>query len=134
MGSSRPVVAIERRRDPSLAYGKDGVAQTRELGEIGGMDQRAAAAGHEVADEGMDLGLGRDVDALRGLVEQKHGDPPRQPFRQDHLLLIAARQRAGPKLRPPRTDVHELHQLGHDPIARAAIEPAHARERVEVGQ
>ena len=61
--SGRP---IERRRDPSLAYGQDGIAQTRELGEIGGMNQRSATTGYEVADESMDLGLGRDVDALRG--------------------------------------------------------------------
>ena len=47
------------------------------------MDQRAAAAGHEAADEGMDLGLGRDIDALRGLVEQKHGDR-----RASHLARI----------------------------------------------
>ena len=40
--------------------------------------------------------LARDVDALRRLVEQQHADLARQPFRQDHLLLVAAGQRARP--------------------------------------
>src|SRR5262245_60874343 len=78
---------IERGRDAALPHGKDGVAQTHELGEIARMDQRAAAARDEISDQRMDLRLGGDVDALRGLVEEEHRDAPRQPFRQDHLLL-----------------------------------------------
>ena len=44
------------------------------------MDQCAAAARHEVADEPMDLRLGRDVDALGRLIEQQHGDPRASHF------------------------------------------------------
>ena len=54
------------------------------------MDQRAAAAGDKIADERVDLRLGRDIDALGRLIEQQHCDAARQPFRQDHLLLVAA--------------------------------------------
>ena len=43
----------------------------------------------------------------------------RQPFRQDHLLLIAAGERAGLELRPPRADVDELDELGDDCVAGA---------------
>src|SRR5262245_1070341 len=126
--------AIERGHDSSLPHGKNAIAQTRKLAEIAGADQRATAAGDDIADERMDLRLGRDIDALGRVIEEKHGDAPRQPFRQDHLRLIAAGQRACFQVRLPRTDIDELHHLGDDAIAGAAIEPADARERTEIGQ
>src|SRR5262249_36159160 len=126
--------AIERGRNPPLPHGENAIAQARQLAEIAGMDQRAAAARDDIADERVDLRLGRDIDALGWLIEQEHGDPPRQPFRQDHLLLIAAGQRARLQVRAPRTDIDELHHLGDDAIAGVAVEPAEARQRIEIGQ
>src|SRR6266480_2112694 len=86
--------AIERCRDASLPHGENAVAQPRKLGEIAGIDHCAGAAGDEIGEERVDLRLGRNVDALGRIVEQQHCNAPRQPFRQDHLLLIAAGQRA----------------------------------------
>ena len=54
------------------------------------MDQRATATGDDVADQRVDLYLGGDIDALGRLIEEENRDPPRQLFRQDHFLLIAA--------------------------------------------
>src|SRR5262245_42357051 len=126
--------AIERSRNPPLPHGENTVAQARELAQIAGMDQRAAAARDDIADERVDLQLGRDIDALGGLIEQEHGNPPRQPFRQDHLLLIAAGERTCLELGATRTDIDELHHLGDDAIAGVAVEPAEARQRIEIGQ
>ena len=81
----------------------------------------------------MDLGLGRDIDALRRFIEEKHCDAPRQPFRQDHLLLVAARQRACGQRRPPRTDVDDpsaRRRRDHRRSGRAS----QREKRVEVGQ
>src|SRR5215831_3003164 len=129
-----PLRAIERGGDAALPHRQHAVAEAGELAEIAGIEQRGAAAGDEIANELVDLHLGGDVDPLRRLVEQQHGDAPRQPFRQDHLLLIAAGERAGRQLRPARTDVEERHQLGDDAIAGSAVDDAIARERVEVGK
>src|SRR5262245_59612829 len=107
-----PLRAIERGGDAALAHRQHAVAEAGELAEIAGIEQRAAPAGDAIANELVDLHLGGDVDPLRRFVEQQHDDAPRQPFRQDHLLLIAAGERAGRQLRPARTDVEERHQLG----------------------
>src|SRR5260370_41329378 len=88
--------ALERGCDPPLPHGENAITQARKLAEIAGMDQRATAAGDDIADERVDLRLGGDIDALGGLIGGAHGDPPRQPFRPDALLLIAAR--AHPRL------------------------------------
>ena len=58
--------------------------------------QHADAARSEVGDHLVDLRLGADVDAARRLVEDEHFELPRQPARQHHLLLVAARQLARP--------------------------------------
>ena len=50
----------------------------------------------EVADDPVDLGLGRDVDAARRLVEQQHPALAQQPAREHDLLLVAAREQARP--------------------------------------
>src|SRR5262249_34754620 len=126
--------AIERGRDPPLPHGKNAITQARQLAEITGMNQRAAAAHDDIADERVDLHLGRDIDALGGLIEKDHADPPRKPFRQDHLLLIAPGERACLELRAPRTDVDKFHHLGDEAIAGVAVEPADARKRIEIGQ
>src|SRR5262249_23212270 len=98
------------------------------------MNQRAAAPHHDIADERVDLHLAGDIDALGGLIEEQHADPPRKPFRQDHLLLIAPGERACLELRAPRTDVDKFHHLGDEAIAGVAVEPADARKRIEIGQ
>ena len=127
--SSKPVGAIEARRrsvpDRSAQMlSQRRVSSARSL-EI---DQHAAAARGEVADQRMDLRLGGDVDALRRLVEQQHADLARQPFGQDHLLLIAAGQRARLERRPARPDVEQLHQLGDDAVAGARDRARPARD------
>ena len=50
--------------------------------------------GDELGHEAVHGGLGADVDALGRLVEDDHLGRRRQPFGDDDLLLVAARQRA----------------------------------------
>jgi hypothetical protein len=44
----------------------------------------------EVCDQAVDLGLGADVDAARGLVEKQHAAAAQKPAGEHHLLLVAA--------------------------------------------
>ena len=48
----------------------------------------------EVADDSVDLGLGRDVDASGGLIEKQHATLVEQPSREHDFLLVAAREQA----------------------------------------
>src|SRR5262245_15464587 len=86
--------AIERVCDPPPPHGENAVAQTRKLAKVAGIEQRAASTRDDIANKSVDLRLGRDIDALGGIVEEQHCNSPRQPFRQDYLLLIPAGQRA----------------------------------------
>ncbi len=50
----------------------------------------------EAAHQRVDLALGADVDAARGLVEDHHARLHRQPLGEHHLLLVAARTASPP--------------------------------------
>ena len=52
------------------------------------------AAGGKFVDQRVDFRLGSDVHAARGLVENQHLRPAREPFAENDLLLIAAREQA----------------------------------------
>ena len=69
--------------------------------------QHAAAARGKIAEQGVDLRLGRYVDPLRRLVQQQHFNSPRQPFGENDFLLIAAGQRRDFQVRPARTNVEQ---------------------------
>ena len=54
------------------------------------MNSTAMPSPREVGDELLDLGLGADVDAAGGLVEDQQPRLGDQPAGQQHLLLVAA--------------------------------------------
>ena len=62
--------------------------------EFGGNHQHAEPLVGELLDEALDLGLRADVDAARRFVEDQQFRVHREPARQQHLLLIAARELA----------------------------------------
>src|SRR3712207_7756292 len=69
----------------------------RSLGELRGDDDHAEAVLGEVGDDLVDLGLGADVDATRGLVEQQHLAVVQQPAGQhdrseEHTSELQSRQ------------------------------------------
>ena len=61
-----------------------------------------------LAQQPVDFRLGADVDAARRLVDDQHFRPEREPFRQHHLLLVAAAQGRGPDLDRRRFDLQLL--------------------------
>ena len=52
----------------------------------------ARPLGGEVAQDAVDVGLGADIDAARRLVDDQDARLARQPFGEQHLLLVAAGQ------------------------------------------
>ena len=61
----------------------------------------------------IDLGLGADVDAARRLVEEQDIAIARQPFGDDHLLLIAAGQQFHLLIGGGRADVEQPDEFLH---------------------
>ena len=76
----------------ALAHHQNTVAKGENFRKIRGNHQSRAARCGESADQGVDLGLGTDVDSTGGLIDDQQVRCHVQPFRQHHLLLIAARQ------------------------------------------
>ena len=87
----------------------------------------ASPCADQFAHEVVHGGLGADVDALGRLVENDHLGLRRQPFGDDHLLLVAARQRAdilvergGAQVEALRVVARQRELLGQPQEARRA--------------
>src|SRR3954465_1621715 len=86
--------AVDLGDQLALAHDEDAGADADQLLELGGHDEHAQALAGQVADQPVQLGLRRDVDATRGLVEQQDAAASQQPARQHDLLLVAAGEQA----------------------------------------
>ena len=83
-------------------------------------DVRMTATPSDVigAHQFVDLLLGADVETARRVVQDEHPRLGVQPFRQHHLLLVAARQ-----VEAERVDAGRAHLQPVDPAARPAGAP-----------
>ena len=80
--------------DLAVRHHEDAIGRGQQLGELGGDHEYRLAARGEIAHQRDDLGLGADVDAARRLIEDEDVRLGVEPFADDDLLLIAARERA----------------------------------------
>ena len=87
------VGAVEVGGDPALADDEDAVGHAEDLGELGGDHQDREALPGELGEQPVHLGLGADVDAAGGLVDDQQLGIGGQPLGDDDLLLVAAAHR-----------------------------------------
>ncbi|NYJ68731.1 hypothetical protein HNR16_003519 [Pseudoclavibacter chungangensis] len=73
-----------------ILHDDDPLAQPYDLLQFRGDEDDGGALLRELDDGLLDLGLGPDVDAARGLVEDEQLGTRREPAAEQHLLLIAA--------------------------------------------
>ena len=95
--SSRPVVISSPRQlggDASLDHDIRPVGDLDRLLVVGRHDEHRHALRGEIAQRAVDVRAGADIDAARRLDEHQRPRVALQPTRQQHLLLVAARQRA----------------------------------------
>src|SRR3954452_561157 len=119
-------------RDRALAHDEHAVGQPEDLGQVGRHDDHAEAFGREVADDLVDLGLRPHVDALGGLVEHEHLRLRRQPPGEEHLLLVAARQRRDRLLPRPGAQLQPAEVLIDDRALALLVDDPEARDLVDV--
>jgi len=98
--------AGELAGDAAAAHHEDAVGEAEELGELGGDEQDALACGGEFAQEGVDFGLGADVDAARGFVDDEQARVGEEPARDEELLLVAAGEGRGGGVRAAPLEMH----------------------------
>ncbi len=87
------VGACELAHDAAVIHDGDTVAAADQLVIVGRIEQDRRALVGELAQQPVELLLGADIDAARRIVEQDDARLGHQPFGDDDLLLVAARQR-----------------------------------------
>ena len=76
--------------EAALAHDEDAAAQADEFGEFGGDDEEGFAFEGEFVEELVDFGLGADVDAAGGFVDDEDVAIAGEPFGEGDFLLVAA--------------------------------------------
>src|SRR5262249_58473259 len=89
------VAAHQLARHPASPEDEHAVADGRELLVVRARAHDAGAGGGGGPHELEDLLAGADVDPLRRLVQEQDRGPRLEPPREQRLLLVPARQRAG---------------------------------------
>src|ERR1700740_220091 len=79
-------------RDAPLSHDIRSVADMADLSLLGRDHQRGGAGGHQAVHKSEDFRLGADVDAPGRLVEDEKFRTGSEPFADDDLLLVAARE------------------------------------------
>src|SRR4029453_7116984 len=116
----RAVHAFEHTSDPALVHDDDPVAEVKNLLHVAADHHDRYSPGGEGAQEPVDLCLGADVYAARGLAEDQPLGAEREPLGQHHLLLVAAAQGGGFHIDRWRLD---LQLLAHRTNALALLRP-----------
>src|SRR5262245_19307409 len=86
------LVPFKEAADAALMHDGDAVADADHLLHVAGNHQDCDTGIGEAAQHRVDLVLGADIDPARRLVEDEHARFHRQPFGEDDLLLVAARE------------------------------------------
>ena len=107
MPSSEIALALEHRRDLAVPHHRDAVGDVDQLRQVARIEEDGVALGGELAHQLEDLALGADIDAARRVVEEEDARLGEQHLAEDHLLLVAARKRAGELVGRLRLDAQE---------------------------
>src|SRR5262245_46990313 len=99
------LVASDVAGHASLAHGDDPVADGKDFRQLRGDGDDGDPRARHLEEQIVHLDLGADVDAAGRLVDDKHARSQRQPARQHHLLLVAAREVGDKLLGPGHADV-----------------------------
>ena len=112
----------------TLAHHHDAVAHAQDLRQLrGNHDDRLALVG-ERSQKLVDLALGADVDAARGLVEEQDIAIAIEPFGDHDLLLVATRKQPHFLRRRRRADVEQADEFLRRPAHRLPLEKAGERQ------
>ncbi len=85
-----PGAALEGVDDAARAHDGDAVADQHQFAQVARHDDEALALARLFGQHLINIKLGADIDAARGLVEQHHGAVAVQPAGDHHFLLVAA--------------------------------------------
>src|SRR4051812_16737867 len=109
---------------PAFVHHQDAIGHAQYLGKLGGDHQHRQALARELAQQAVNLGLGADVDAAGGLVDDQQLRVRGQPLGEHDLLLVAARQEADGIAEAVELDAQALGPVGsHRALGAPADHP-----------
>src|SRR5215204_5931441 len=79
---------------PATVEDENAVGVLEELGILRRVEDDGRPLLPDLGNELIEVALGLDIDALCRIVQEKDARPRREGAAEDHLLLVAARQRA----------------------------------------
>ncbi len=126
--------AVEDPGDPAAAQHQDPVRQLEDLRQVRRHDQHRRARLGMGDQRRVDVALGADVDALGRLLDHEQRRLAPQPFAEQHLLLVAARERPDGPGRPVRLDAVTADQVRAGVPHCLGPHQAPARHAVQVGR
>ncbi len=104
----RALGARQRASQPPRLHDRDAIAHAENLRHLGRDHEDRDAAFGEPSHQLVDLRLGADVHALRGLIEDQDLRMRLEPAREGDLLLVASRQRPDVGVDRSRLDAQVL--------------------------
>ncbi len=114
---------------------QDPITHAQQFGQLRTDQDDADTLGGQLVHHFVDGVLGADVDAPGGLVEEHDPGIPEQPFADDDLLLVAAREVAGDLVDRGRANVQPPHVVLGDPrLLAEADEAQRPAEGIQIGQ
>ena len=120
---ARGISAVIRPSQRTMIRSADG----QQLGQLARGHDDGPALGGQPADQSVDLGLGADVDAAGGLVEQEDLRLDQEPAGEDALLLVAAREAGDRDVAAGRLDRQLLDRPGDGAVLGARVDRAGRR-------
>ena len=117
--------------EAALAHDEDAVAHAEDLGELGGDHDDGDPLLGELGDQGVDLGLGADVDAAGGFVEDENLRLGGEPAGDDDLLLVAAGEGADALLHRRGADAEVVDVAGDERALAGARRETRGTEAVQ---
>ena len=120
--------------DAPFVHDVDAVGDAEQFGHLRRDDDDRLTLRGEPRDDRVDLVFRADVDAARRLVEDQHFRIGEQPFRQHHLLLVAAGKIAGHLVDAGCADVGLAAIVVGDGELAQIVDHAVPRHAAEIGQ
>src|SRR5467141_587004 len=130
----RRLAAVEFADKGALVHDADAVTDPEQLRHFRRDHDNGLAGIGKLVDDAIDLVLGADVDTAGRFVQNQDFRIGEQPFRQHHLLLIAAGQVAGSLIDIGATDAHAVAIIVRHPQLLDVVDDAAGRDTAEIGK
>src|SRR6266478_10115650 len=130
----RRLGSLELADKSAFVHHVDAVADPEQFRHLRRYHDDGLASVGQLVDDAIDLVLRTDVDTARRFVQDQDFRIGKQPFRQHHLLLVAAGQVAGRLIDIGAADAHAVAIIARHLQLLDIIDDAADRNTVEIGQ